>query len=267
MNEIVTTGPGFTSNTAFAISDCLVSRHARALTVTAVGELSKVIMRDVMLEDAQDGSAVSNDTTIGSLAIKTTSTNPVNTPPLGDKLGLSRGQRDTSQEWSPLEGLHLPDGHRTHVSTDAELVVDEVTVSFPVLTLASMKPKPASQTQRECEGVEAAGAATEPASHEQDWLPGIEFDREGHARHCSDPAEDLYLPASQFAQGPPSLPVAPALHLQCNTAVLPAGEMEYCGQSKQLPTDSDPVAAEYLPAGQSVHSWLPFTPLYLPAVH
>jgi hypothetical protein len=49
-------------------------------------------------EELQSGSAAFSVTTIGIVDVTIISTKPVNTPPFGDILGLSRGQNDISHE-------------------------------------------------------------------------------------------------------------------------------------------------------------------------
>ena len=56
----------------------------------------------------------------------------------------------------------------------------------------------------------------------------------------------------------------PALHLQLLEVVLPAGDGASAGQ---LLHTEEPIAAEYLPAMQSVHASLPRAVLYFPATH
>ena len=116
---------------------------------------------------------------MGTLAVTIVSTKPVNTPPFGDILGVSRGQNDISHEWSPGEGLHVPVGQGMQISAAD----------------AASSVKPASQTQ-----LLAAEAETEPALQGQKWLPGIELDWEGHTKQSPTPPDTLYVPASQLVQ-------------------------------------------------------------------
>ena len=61
----------------------------------------------------------------------------------------------------------------------------------------------------------------------------------------------LYLPAMHCEQGPPLLPVVPALQEQEVEAVLAAGESECIGHAKHVLTDVAPIAGEYVPAPHS----------------
>jgi hypothetical protein len=70
----------------------------------------------------------------------------------------------------------------------------------------------------------------------------------------------VHLPA-------PSL-VYPALQIQSESASLPAGASEFTVHAQQWPSDVAPLAAEYLPAPQSMHvlsDVAPNTAEYLPA--
>ena len=67
--------------------------------------------------------------------------------------------------------------------------------------------------------------------------------------HAADPVDALYLSASHAVHGPPFGPVAPALQLQFVKASLPAGELEFDGQSEHA---TDPVDALYFPATHAV---------------
>ena len=62
--------------------------------------------------------------------------------------------------------------------------------------------------------------------------------------HAALPVKALYLPATQREQGPPLLPVAPALQAQAVAAALAAGESEYVGQAEQVPDDAAPMLGE-----------------------
>ena len=62
--------------------------------------------------------------------------------------------------------------------------------------------------------------------------------------HAALPVVALNLPATQREQGPPLLPVAPALQAQAVEAALAAGEFEYGGQAEQVPDDIAPIFSE-----------------------
>ena len=66
-------------------------------------------------------------------------------------------------------------------------------------------------------------------------LAGKEDVPSGHARQFADPDVFLKLPASHAVHRPPSTPVKPALHKQSLESALAEGEVEFAGQSKQLP--------------------------------
>ena len=77
----------------------------------------------------------------------------------------------------------------------------------------------------------------------------------------------LNLPATQREQGPPLLPVAPALQEQAVAAALAAGECECVGHVMQAPDDVAPMLGEKVPIPQSLHVALPEAALNLPATH
>ena len=62
--------------------------------------------------------------------------------------------------------------------------------------------------------------------------------------HAALPVAALNLPATQREQGPPLLPVAPALQAQAVEAALAAGESECVGHVMQVPDDVAPMLGE-----------------------
>ena len=62
--------------------------------------------------------------------------------------------------------------------------------------------------------------------------------------HASDPVDTLYFPASHAVHGPPTGPVDPALQVQFVKAELPAGELEFVGQSLHVMLDEALTAVE-----------------------
>lgn len=85
----------------------------------------------------------------------------------------------------------------------------------------------------------------------------VEYFLAAHSAHTAVPRASLYFPATQrIHQGfqeyvaAPSGPVDPALQVQPDLAVLPAGEYEYKLQEIQLDSDWSPVLEEYFAAGQ-----------------
>ena len=63
----------------------------------------------------------------------------------------------------------------------------------------------------------------------------------------------MYDPAAQTVQDPPAGPLEPLLHVQLNTASLPAGESEYDGQIAHVLEEVAPDVEEYLPLEQLAH--------------
>ena len=59
------------------------------------------------------------------------------------------------------------------------------------------------------------------------------------------------------AHGPPFGPVDPVLQVQLVKAALPAGELEFDGQTLHVELAAAPTAAEYVPAPQSVQVAVP----------
>ena len=62
--------------------------------------------------------------------------------------------------------------------------------------------------------------------------------------HAALPVVALNLPATQREQGPPLLPVAPALQAQAVAAALADGECECVGHVMQVPDDTAPMLVE-----------------------
>ena len=95
-------------------------------------------------------------------------------------------------------------------------------------------------------------------------LPADELEFDGQAMHAefveaptaveyvpapqsvqtADPVDVLYLPATHAAHGPPFGPVDPALQVQFVKAELPAGELEFDGQSLHVMLDEALTAVE-----------------------
>jgi hypothetical protein len=71
-----------------------------------------------------------------------------------------------------------------------------------------------------------------------------------HGVQVPEPVAALYLPNSQRVHGSPSLPLAPALHVHCISAVLASGELLRTGHVTQTPAPIDDL---YLPTSQMVH--------------
>ena len=69
--------------------------------------------------------------------------------------------------------------------------------------------------------------------------------------HAALPVAALNLPATQREQGPPLLPVAPALQAQAVEAALAAGESECVGHAEHVLTDVAPIVGEKVPDSQS----------------
>jgi hypothetical protein len=79
----------------------------------------------------------------------------------------------------------------------------------------------------------------------------------GQGVHGLEPVSALYFPTAHAAQGPPSSPLYPALHLQAVARLLPRGELEDSGQLKQVSAVDAPRSAEYLPALHSMQMSVP----------
>ena len=60
-------------------------------------------------------------------------------------------------------------------------------------------------------------------------------------------------------------PVKPALQAQCIKTVLPAGELEFDGQTLHVEFAEAPTDVEYVPAPHLVHKVAPVSVEYVPA--
>ena len=102
------------------------------------------------------------------------------------------------------------------------------------------------------QAVQTCGATAPTAS---EYLPSTQL------VHCALPLFSSNFPAGHNVQAAPSDPNEPLLHVQLATAVLPAAELECSGHDVQVDSSIAPVAAENLPAAQSMHpaSWDTFT--------
>ena len=69
--------------------------------------------------------------------------------------------------------------------------------------------------------------------------------------HAALPVAALNLPATQREQGPPLLPVAPALQAQAVEAALAAAESECVGHAEHVLTDVAPIVGEKVPDSQA----------------
>ncbi len=85
--------------------------------------------------------------------------------------------------------------------------------------------------------------------------------------HTTDPLDTLHVPAAHAVHGAPTGPVDPALQVQSVKAALPAGELEYDGQTLHVELVEDPIVVEYVPATQSEQVAVPVDSLYFPATH
>ena len=72
---------------------------------------------------------------------------------------------------------------------------------------------------------------------------------EGQSLHDPAPVDDLYLPDVHCEHVPPLGPVKPALHVQSDTASLPAGEFELVGHVVQV---HGSLLDRYVPDAQSL---------------
>jgi hypothetical protein len=62
--------------------------------------------------------------------------------------------------------------------------------------------------------------------------------------HAANPVDTLYFPATHAAHGPPFGPVNPVLQVQFVKAELPAGELEFDGQTLHVMLAEAPIAVE-----------------------
>ena len=85
--------------------------------------------------------------------------------------------------------------------------------------------------------------------------------------HAAEPVVRLYSPAAHAEQAPPSAPVYPALQRHRLACALPASDCVCGGQAVHTEATEAPVAAENVPAGQSVHAEAPEAAEYVPAGH
>jgi len=85
--------------------------------------------------------------------------------------------------------------------------------------------------------------------------------------HVSDPAAVLYVPDLHSVQEPPSIPLAPALHVHAVETGLPNTESEFGRHVKHVETFVAPSVVEYVPIPHSVHVSDPSSSLYVPATH
>ena len=68
--------------------------------------------------------------------------------------------------------------------------------------------------------------------------------------HAAEPTAVLYLEMEHAEHCAPSAPVYPSLHTQRLKEVLPAIDMLFPGQLRQVASEEAPLAVEYLPAAQ-----------------
>jgi hypothetical protein len=94
-------------------------------------------------------------------------------------------------------------------------------------------------------------------------LTALEYVPAPQSVHTADPVSALYFPVTHAVHVPPSGPVHPVLQVQLVKAALPAGELEFDGQTLHVKL----TAVEYVPAPQSVHTADPVDALYFPATH
>jgi hypothetical protein len=118
-------------------------------------------------------------------------------------------------------------------------------------------------------------------------LPGGEFEFDGQTLHvelveaptaveyvpaaqseqAAFPVNTLYFPATHAVHGAPTGPVDPALQVQSVKSALPAGELEFDGQTLHVELVEAPTVVEYVPATQSEQVAVAVDSLYFPATH
>jgi hypothetical protein len=79
-------------------------------------------------------------------------------------------------------------------------------------------------------------------------LPLGDCEFTGHAVQRAEPRAVLYFDTEHAEHAPASAPVYPELHTQRLKALVPAVEVLFPGQLKQLPAEEAPVAVKYVPA-------------------
>ena len=156
----------------------------------------------------------------------------------------------STQALLPCTALNLPLAQREHTPPSGP--VD------PALHLQSDRLLlPDGESERNGHAVQVASAV---APVEVEYFP------DPHSLHGAVPGAVLNLPALHWVQGPPLLPLLPALHRQASLLLLAAGEDESVGQSKH---DDSVVALsvfEYFPEPQLSHALAPALALNFPAI-
>ena len=126
----------------------------------------------------------------------------------------------------PDDTLYFPSTHATH-GPPFDPVDPELQVQFVKAVLLTV--------ELEFDGhllhVELAEAAVE-------YVPAPQSEQ------VAFPVNTLYFPATHAAHGPPFGPVDPALQVQLVKAVLPAGELEFDGQTLHVMLDEVPNSVE-----------------------
>ncbi len=143
----------------------------------------------------------------------------------------------------PLNALYFPATHAVHVPPSGPV--------HPVLQVQLVKAAlPAGELEFDGQPIHIE-------------LDPLEYVPAPQSVHTADPVDTLYFPVTHAVHVPPSGPVHPVLQVQLVKAALPAGELEFDGQTLHV----ELTAVEYVPAPQSVHSADPVDALYFPATH
>ena len=155
---------------------------------------------------------------------------------------------------SPVPALYLPAPHSAHVPP-----LGPVKPALQMQSEEVLLPAGAFELAGHTEHVLSATAAAAP-----EYLPAP------HSVQAASPVPALYLPATHSAHVPPFGPVKPALQMQSEGELLPAGAFECAGHAKHVLSLLAPSDAEYLPLAHDMQSpsWsLPVVDAYLPAPH
>ena len=133
----------------------------------------------------------------------------------------------------------------------------------------------------------AAATEREFSGHCLHCVPAVtsEYVVPAHPAHDCAPAVAAMVPMAQALHTPPAAPEYPALHLQCERLLDPAGAKLLAGHPSQpvpLPTIEEyvdsghgrhapavllPVCSLYSPAAQLMHTLMPGALLYVPGAH
>lgn len=154
----------------------------------------------------------------------------------------------------PVVALYLPDPHAVQAAPFTVFVYPRMHVQ----AASALLPAPDEVNDGQVKHVPASAVAPT----EVEYFPAPQ------SVHVAGvgPVAVLYFPARHSVHVPPFDPVAPALQVQLVTSELPATRLlEFVGQAVHTPASAvAPVAVEYLPGTQFVHTADPVSGLYVP---